>query len=120
MGLPVEDTSPPQIRRHTVQQTVTIASGESASAPVDASQHAFGAFHVPATFDGTSVTFESSPDDGTTWGAIHDESNSPISQSVTAGKSYAIPARVLHARKFRIVSDASESGARSIVVDLKG
>lgn len=120
MGLPVRDTSPPQIRRHTARQSVVISSGATASETVDASQHAFGVFHLPGTFTGASVTFETSPDGGTTWQAIHDADNAVISQAVTAGKSYAIPSRVMHAETFRIVSAGAEGADRTIVVDLKG
>lgn len=115
------DTQTREIRRHSERQTVNIASGGTASDPIDASQHAFGAYHIPATFDGVSVTFEATPDDGTTWQPIHSEvDNALINPASTAGKSYPIPARVMHFDKFRIVSSSSETAERSIVVELKG
>lgn len=101
----------------------TIASGATVSDALDmgASPDAYGGlagFVMPATFTGASVTFQVSADD-TTYQALYNSSNSQVSITVSASRSYGLLQDVRSAlqpwRYVKIVSASNEGGARSIV-----
>ena len=101
----------------------TIASGSAISDALDmgASPDAFGGlagFVMPAAFTGASVTFQVSADDST-YQALYNSSNSQVSITVSASRSYALLQDVRSClqmwRYVKIVSASNEGGARTIV-----
>lgn len=100
----------------------TIASGATISDALDmgASPDAVGGlagFVMPSTFTGASVTFQVSTDDNT-YQALYDSSNSQVSITVVASRSYAFKQDVRSCvqpwRYIKIVSASNEGGARTI------
>lgn len=108
-----------EINRGTGVETATIDNGQTTSGKIDIRYRAGGSFQIPAAFTGASVSFLGSNDD-VTYTAVHDSTNTVISQTVTASKGYAFPASVMQFRFIKIVSASAEGAARSIVCGFKG
>lgn len=76
-------------------------------------------FGFPAAMDGTEVTFQISFDEGTTWKTLIDAAGAPITQTFTASSAFALPPEAAGAHLVRLVSDATETAARTIKVTTK-
>ena len=107
------------IDRASLTTTATIASGDTVSGAISHKEFATGGFRMPATFTGSSVTFQVS-DDGSTYAALYNSSNAQISISVAASRCYPLPAELMGFRFFKIVSSNAEGGDRTIGVCFKG
>lgn len=98
--------------------TLTIsASGTVSTAFSAAGFESFGVV-LPATFTGTTLTFQVSAD-GSTYQALDNGSGSAVSITVAQAKSYALPAGLTAWPYFKIVSGSTEGSARSLVVVAK-
>ncbi len=77
---------------------------------------------LPATFTGTSISFEvSSAIDGTFVPLYNVADNSLVSFTITQNRSYAVDPTLLRGFAFmKIVSQATEGAARTITLTLKG
>lgn len=95
---------------------VTIANGATTSSALDLSTNGFVGFIMPAAFTGTAVTFTGSIDNST-FTALYNSDNSAFSITVSAARYYCLwPADFLGMRYVKIVSNATEGGARTITV----
>lgn len=109
-------------------QTLTIANGQTVSDAYRASNTAAYGLQLPATFTGTSVTFQVSADNGTTYQALYEydtatddgSATRAVTLAVAQGRSYDLPAALASFTHFKIVSGSAEGGARSLVVVGKG
>ena len=108
------------IDRVSASGTAVIANGATTSGEISAENMAGGSFQIPSAFSGASVSFTGTNESGGTFVAIHDSTNTVVSQTVTASKAYAFPATVMQFRFFKIVSASAEGAARSIPYTLKG
>jgi hypothetical protein len=100
---------------------VAIASGQTASAVIDAKGFSLVGVLLPAAFTGTSLTFQASVD-GTNFFAVNSTtSGSSLSYTVAQGNYYAIdPTPFYGIRYLKIVSGSSEAANRVLTVALKG
>lgn len=65
-----------------------IASGQSLAAEVDVGNKSVVGLVVPANWTTAPITFQASPDGGTTWGELVDQTGNPIEiASLTGGTS---------------------------------
>lgn len=108
----------PALRSELVAQrsnTITIANGEATSTAFDARGFATFGIVLPASFTGTSLTFQVSHDNST-FQALHNTAGNAVSQTVAQGKSYILPAELAPWRYFKVVSGSNEAAARTLVV----
>lgn len=94
------------------------SSGTTSSAIATGGRVIFGLV-MPGVFTGTSITFTVSHD-GTTYQALYDETNTQVSMTVAASRSYALPDALAAWPYFKIVSGSSEGAARTLYVQMKG
>lgn len=97
-------------------QTLTILISTSTSTAFDARSMAAFGLQMPSAFTGTTITFTVSADGGTTYQALYDITNTQVSMTVAASRSYDLPAELTTWTHFKIVSGSSEAAARSLVV----
>jgi hypothetical protein len=96
--------------------SLAIANGQTVSAAFNASDCAAFGLQMPAAFTGTTVSFQVSADDGTTYQALYDTTNTLVSMTVAASRSYDLPAELAAWDHFKIVSGLAEGAARTLIV----
>lgn len=75
----------------------------------------------PAAFTGTAVTFEVSDALAGTYTPLYDAANSLVSMTIAQGRAYAVdPANFQGINFLKIVSNATEGSARTIICSTKG
>ena len=102
----------------------TIASGQTTSSGLDLGVTLVGsgliALGMPAAFTGTALSFQSSLDGGTTYQSVTDTTGSALSVTVSAGVNVHLKqdqrSLLQGIRWIRVISNASEGGARQIVL----
>lgn len=95
---------------------VTISNGGTTSTAIDLSSLGFVGFILPSAFTGTAITFTGSIDNST-FTALYNSSNSAYSITVAASRYYMLnPADFMGSRYIKLVSNATEGGARTISV----
>lgn len=100
-----------------VSQTVAIANGQTTSATVNAAGYSSYLVTMPAAFTGTALSFLVSVDNST-FNPLYTVGNVAVSLTVAASRNYVLPAELAPYPYFQIVSNASEGGARSLIVML--
>lgn len=103
--------------RHN-KQTAVIALNAAASSAIPIASYRRGGFIIPAAFTGASVSFKVSQD-GTTWTALYNSSNTLISITVGTDRAYPLPTEAFGFEYVQIVSASNEAAARSILVSRK-
>ena len=103
------------------ETSVVIAASGNDSEAINFQPFAQGGFLLPATFQGTAVSFKVSLDGGTTFIALYDSANSLVSITVTQNRAYAFPIALFAFGLVKIVSNngGGEAAARTIRVALK-
>lgn len=93
----------------------TISSGGTKTDEIKVYGCSLGAFELPASFDGTSISFEGSLD-GTNYAPIYDSQGIAVTvPTVAVSRVYAVDPTVFHAFNFiKIVSGSTESANRTI------
>lgn len=71
--------------------TATIISGTALSAAVPLGASTLTAISMPSGWDAAGLSFQGSPDGGTTWQEIVDTTNTAISFTVAAGTFIQVP-----------------------------
>jgi hypothetical protein len=95
-------------------ETVTISSSGTVSSAVDVENLSVVGIIMPATFTGTTITFQVS-DDNSTFQALYNANNTAVSMSVTQGRSYGlVPGDFAAWRYIKVVSSSTEGTARVI------
>lgn len=107
------------IRRNTELTKLTIANGGTTSGAVDARNHAMFSLAMPAAFTGATISFLVSPDN-VTYQALYDDTNTQVTVTVAAARTYDLPAALASAHWFKVVSAASEAADRTLYVTAKG
>lgn len=101
--------------------TAVIPSGASTSAAITTSGMELVGCMLPAAFTSTAISFVAS---GTTVGGAYgelDNSSGKVSYTVAAGKYIAIaPADFAGVQFFKIITNATEGTARSLICSMKG
>lgn len=103
---------------------LTIANGGTVSDAFEASSCAAFGLQLPATFTGTSITFQVSADRGTTYQALYEydtvtddgSATRVTTRAVVQGRSYDLPAALTAWTHFKIVSGSAEGAARTLYV----
>lgn len=98
-------------------RTVTISSGGT-SVSFAPGRYAWGSVQLPATIDGTSLTFNYSNDD-TNWTDVPTEGNESNPETVAANGTYRIPAMAFAAKFIQLVMDTQNQDVE-IKLYLKG
>ncbi len=94
--------------------SVVIANGATDSAVFTNAGYVAGALLLPGTFTGANISFKGCLTVGGTYQLIYDLTGALITFAVTQGRNYPIPGEVLAYPFWKIISDASEGGARTI------
>lgn len=101
----------------TKGSTWTIANNATVSDGLDMGVGELVGIIMPAAFTGASITFQVSQDDST-YQALYDSSNSQVSITVSASRTYSLKqdvrANLSKWRYVKIVSASAEGAARSI------
>lgn len=94
--------------------TATISSGQTTSGIVDTLGATILQIELPATFDGTALTFLTSSD-GSTFQEYRNINDVVVSITCTQAKNYGLAAQdFFPTRYIKIVSNAAESADRAI------
>jgi len=97
-------------------KTATIANGGTVSDAIDLEGRGLTAMVMPAAFTGTTITFQGSVD-GVTYQALYNASNSAVSMTVAASRTYLFtPGDFSGIRYLKVVSGSAEGAARSILL----
>lgn len=99
--------------------TATIANGQTTSGAIDARGLSQIGLVMPSAFTGTTISFNVSAD-GATYQALYDATNTLVSVTVAASRSYALPSTLLAWPYFKIVSGSAEAAARTLTITGKG
>lgn len=108
------------IHREIQVQTVTIANGQTASSAVSGRNFTVYGLIMPAAFTGTALTFTVCESLAGTYQALYDPTGALSSiPVVAASRSYDLPVELGPWPYFKIVSNAAEGGARTLLVCCK-
>lgn len=98
--------------------TATISSSGTKTGAIDLGGCQLTGFQLPASFTGTAITFEVSPDNST-FQALYDKNNAAISFTVTQGRTYALGDLIQSLAGYRymkLVSGSTEGADRTITL----
>lgn len=99
---------------------ITIANGQTKSTIFHSKGATLKTIILPAAFDGTEITFEIS-DDGTNFYEYRNIDNDIVTITCTQGKAYGLGAIDFYSIDYlKIVSNASESGDRTLKLIMRG
>lgn len=102
-------------------QTITIASGQTASSAIFVGDSQLGGYKLPAAFTGTTITVHGSMDGGATYEAIRTVAGAAIAAvTVSTGQQFPLPVEAFNYSHIKLVSGSAEGADRSILVFLKG
>lgn len=107
------------IKRHAKFSTITITSGQATSSACTVTGFAILGLVMPAAFTGASLTFTVSHD-GTTYQSLYDSTNTQVSLTVAASRSYDLPTALASWPYFKVVSASNEGADRTLYVSMKG
>lgn len=94
-----------------------VASGQTTSAGVYLGLGVLCGVYTPAEFDGTAITFQASPDGGTTWVPVHGADGTAVSVTVAASRYTRVDhALFLGVDRVKVVCGTSQTGASAIKV----
>jgi hypothetical protein len=94
--------------------TKIIPNGQTKTASIDTFGVTLVEIELPAAFDGTALTFETSSDN-ITFQPYYNINNVPVSITCAQGRNYGIAAQDFFAARYlKIVSNASETGDRTL------
>jgi hypothetical protein len=105
--------------RFYITQSLTIANGQTTSGAFECRDFAIFGLVLPATMTGTLLSFTVSAD-GTTFQALHDDTNTAVTLALTVSKSYLLPPELAAWHSFKIVSGSAEGADRTLVITAKG
>lgn len=96
-------------------KSATIAASGTTSAEVDLEGTTLCGLIMPATFTGTTITFQMSDDSGGTFVLMHDGAGASYSKTVATSKYIPLnPADFAGMRYIKLVSGSTESSQRVI------
>lgn len=104
-----------QLIRFDAPVTATIAESGTKTGAIDNRASALCGVILPATFTGTTLTFEVCATEDGTFRALHDDDGA-ISRTVAQGLAYALPDELATFPWFKIVSGSTEGSERSLTV----
>jgi hypothetical protein len=111
----------PTFHLYQVTKQVTIANGATTSGEVDLGQTSVVALLMPADFTGTAITFLSAEAAGGTFRTVTNADGTDYSVVVAGGVHVALdPSALCGVRFLKLVSDAAEGGARTVILATRG
>lgn len=94
--------------------TATILNGQTTSDAINTFATGITIIEMPAAFDGTQLTFQTSSD-GVTFQDYYNINNVPVAVTCTAGRNYGLAAQDFYGVQWiKVVSNASETADREI------
>ena len=87
---------------------ITIASGQTASSVFGTGQGSRGAFQLPATMDGTSITIQVS-NDATNWTTCPIETSETNPRTTAASGTYDFPIRAFSFKYIRLLHATAQT-----------
>ncbi len=106
--------------RADVQRSLVIATGQTASAVYDAQGFAIFGIVIPTLFTGTSISFTVCDTRAGTYQVLYDNIGTAVALTVAAGRSLDLPTALAAWPFWRVVSNAAETPARTLVICAKG
>ena|SRR5215218_3933997 len=110
-------------RAPLVETLVTIAVDDDLTPAIDITKAAFGGLIVPATVNGTSLSFTVSDTETGTYVALRDSANASIALTITSATATAValPPELFAFNWFKIVTATAQSTTDTqFIVTLKG
>ena len=107
------------LTRASTTSTLTIANAQTTSGAMTAGSYAMFGLVIPSAFTGTSISFTVSADNST-FQTLYDSNGNEVTLAVAASRSFDLPSALASWPYWKVVSNASEGGARSLVVVAKG
>lgn len=97
-------------------KTATIANGATISDGIPLLSGTITGLILPAAFTGTALTFQVSQD-GSTYTALYDSSNTAESMTVAQGRAYSVNPAVFAGWQYaKVVSNAAEGASRAVML----
>ena len=96
----------------------TIAKDAADSDAIPFGDYAQGGYAIPSSFDGTSMGFKVSADNGASFVGFNNDSGAVV-QTVSAGRAYAMPIGMFPFTHFKFSAGSLQATARVIQVSLK-
>lgn len=106
------------LKRTTTSFTARIANTEDTTDALSIGPMSGGGFYVPASFDGSNITFEVAEAVGGTFAELEND-GSAVTVAVTASKWFAFPDSVMVFGAVKLVSDAVMTANRDLIIHLK-
>lgn len=98
-----------------VDCTIDVSDSATVSQAVNLEGATLCGFILPATFTGTTITFQIADEEGGTYVNLYDKTNTQVSFSVTQGRGYSVdPALFACAQFIKLVSGSTEGADRVI------
>jgi hypothetical protein len=110
-----------QLYRATSTQTATVAVGATTSARIVLDGFAIGMVHLPANFDGTTVTFTVCATEDGTYLPYEGSDGNAVSITTNASSAFALPEGIFGAPYMKFVCGSAQADTiTTITVTLKG
>lgn len=103
----------------SVVTTATIANAANDSAEVDIRAARALGLEIPASFDGTVITFKVCSVTGGTFQALRDINNAVVTMTVQASTSYDLPGELTAWPYMKVSATTAQTGATDLVVVAK-
>lgn len=105
-----------------VLNSVTIADGQTVSSAVNVKRLTVASIVTPASFEGTTITFQVSYDGETTWVPLHDSSGNVVTLTVASSRATYVADDVFKGVIFslRLVAGSAQSGDSVVSIVLRG
>jgi hypothetical protein len=108
---------PPPVVRNDA--TAAIASGQTVSGAIDLKGLSLVGVHLPASFTGTTLTFQAAETLAGSFGAVYKD-GADLSVAVAAGKYVVLnPADFAGVRFLKVVSGSAEGAARTLTLAIR-
>lgn len=112
--------TPPYSQQRVILKTVTITSGQTASAAIDIGGYSLVGFSLPATMTGTATSITVASTLAGTYNPLYDSGGTLYSRTTAALRYYAVsPFDSNGIRFMRVVSGSAEGADRVITLHLK-
>ena len=110
-----------KLNRANSTGSVTIAVGATTSNEIVLDGYAMGMVHLPAEWEGTTLTFMVSPTKSGTYVALEDSAGNAVSLTVEASKAYALPEALFGAPYAKLVAGSTQTTTDTVIpVTLRG
>ena len=104
-----------KLNRRANVGSATIPVNTATSEVITTDGYAFGGYILPATFDGTTMTFTVSTEYGGTYVALEDSDGNAITHVVEASKAYIFPPELFAFPYAKLVAGSNQTTTDTVI-----